>query len=127
MAQYTFDYNFWTKDGLRENIDPNVAVWQCLDEKFHREDGPAIEWKTSEGVKHYCSRALSRGTQYEHYIDNWNLARPEVETENTIYEFKIGGVMWFLDGKKLTLEEFIFKSPHFETDSQRLMFLLKWK
>ena len=62
------------------------AKYWCLDEKFHREDGPAVEW-------------FSGDTQ-------WYLNGKLHREDGPAYENTYGDKEWFLNGKEYTKEEF---------------------
>ena len=73
-------------------IFPNGDKQWYLNGKYHREDGPAIEWAAGSKT----------------WFLNGNLHRED----GPAIEFADGGKEWYLNGEQLTEEEFISRTSN---------------
>ena len=118
---------YWTKLGVFEGEMYRYCQWGEL----HREnDLPAIiyangkkEWWVN-GKQHRDAGPAVECLEYGKHWYRWSslhrIDGPAVELLN-------GFKAWYLNGYAVSLERFIQRTPHLESDAERLLFYLKWK
>jgi len=86
----------------------NGTKYWYLNDKLHREDGPAIEW--ANGTKFWClkgERHREDGPAIEWANGNkfWCLKGERHRVDGPAVEYVCGAKAWYLNGKELTEEE----------------------
>jgi len=86
----------------------NGDKYWYLNDKLHREDGPAIEW--ANGTKFWClkgERHREDGPAIEWANGNkfWCLKGERHRVDGPAVEYVCGAKAWYLNGKELTEEE----------------------
>ena len=91
------------------NVYSNGAKYWCLDDKRHREDGPAVE--LANGTKFwYLDGQLHRedgpAVEYANGEKHWYLNGKCHREDGPAFELADGDKFWYLNGVKLTESEF---------------------
>ena len=87
----------------------NRTEWLNKEGKFHREDGPAVEW--ADGDKHwYINNELHRedgpAAEWADGSKFWYINGKSHREDGPAVEWADGSKYWFLNGKRLSEEEF---------------------
>jgi hypothetical protein len=96
-------------------IFPNGDKQWYLNGKYHREDGPAIEW--ANGTKKWflngkCHREDGPAIEWAAGSKTWFLNGNLHREDGPAIEFADGGKEWYLNGEVLTEEEFISRTSN---------------
>lgn len=92
-----------------QNKDKHGNIYWYLNEKLHREDGPAIEWKNGSkdwiinGKRHRIDGPAVEGTNG---TTKWYLNGKLHRDDGPAIHFANGTDEWYLNGVHLTEEEF---------------------
>jgi len=93
-------------------VDEYKTKWWYLNDKLHREDGPAVEW--ADGSKWwYLNDKLHRedgpAIEYAHGTKEWYLNDKFHREDGPAIEYAHGTKRWYLNDKELTEEKFNLK------------------
>jgi antitoxin component YwqK of YwqJK toxin-antitoxin module len=90
-------------------VHPNGSKWWYLNGKFHREDGPAIEY--ADGTKKWClndklHREDGPAVEWSDGAKKWYLNGKPHREDGPAFERSDGTKSWYLNGECMTEKEF---------------------
>ena len=106
--QYRLGNNMPYKEYTVRVYDDGSKIW-CLNGKFHREDGPAVEF--ANGRKEWykngkCHREDGPAIEYADGTKKWWINGKRHREDGPAVEYPDGSKLWYINGKQLTEEEF---------------------